>query len=518
MYLSFVFYRFRIADIEMWTTSCSDTREFTGFRIHQNGEEISPDHLLLVRSNDTKQMAAPSADCSAIIYGMDCDPSLADETGCLHNIPDGSICVKSSVPLETIVNLLNRIFDEYRNFEIMLDERDCSLNELMNSIHDAFCVSAGIIGKDFEGIAVSDDMTEMGASYNSRNQEAATRAMLLSDEFRSTLNTHGVFAFENRFFGDRTMRMLCYDLRVQDDFYGRFYFLYARSEFDNLLAPSVERIALTLEHGFLDSDPKSRASRRSEGFDNAMRAIIAGEPLSDWLDLDRVGWHKNGLYQVGCFRFNSRLPLELGQDYVCNQIETRLGECFAQSRNNEIICVWNQSGTITAESDREHQNLARFLVEFVCKVGISNVFEALSDAPLHLRQAEWALELGEQKDEMFWSYQFKDYALDYILSRATSEFPFDDLTLPQLKILRERDQEKGSELFRTLETYVRLKCNGQGTARELFIHRTTFLYRMKVIRELTGLDIEDETVYERLMISFALYRRAGIVEPGATRP
>lgn len=50
------------------------------------------------------------------------------------------------------------------------------------------------------------------------------------------------------------------------------------------------------------------------------------------------------------------------------------------------------------------------------------------------------------------------------------------LIMPELYTLLEWDREKGSNLFATLEACVQMKSNGRATAKQLFIHRTTFLY------------------------------------------
>ena len=66
------------------------------------------------------------------------------------------------------------------------------------------------------------------------------------------------------------------------------------------------------------------------------------------------------------------------------------------------------------------------------------------------------------------------------------------------------DAANRTELCRTLETYLRLERNVVQTAKELFIHRSTFLYRLEKIKEIldSRLDDPDELVY--LSLSFRL--------------
>ena len=77
--------------------------------------------------------------------------------------------------------------------------------------------------------------------------------------------------------------------------------------------------------------------------------------------------------------------------------------------------------------------------------------------------------------------------------------------------LKYADEENGTEYFRTLRLYLDNHFNAVQTARELFIHRSTFLYRLERIKAILGTDFnnKDEILY--LMLSFRLLDRD---EPG----
>ena len=49
----------------------------------------------------------------------------------------------------------------------------------------------------------------------------------------------------------------------------------------------------------------------------------------------------------------------------------------------------------------------------------------------------------------------------------------------------------GTQYYKTLECYVKCRYNAAHTAKELFIHRSTFLNRLERIKELTKLDLDD---------------------------
>lgn len=62
------------------------------------------------------------------------------------------------------------------------------------------------------------------------------------------------------------------------------------------------------------------------------------------------------------------------------------------------------------------------------------------------------------------------------------------------------------ELLITLETYLQLGGNALATARQLHIHRSTLLYRLKRIETLCGVDLSDINMHTDLRISIQLFR------------
>lgn len=74
---------------------------------------------------------------------------------------------------------------------------------------------------------------------------------------------------------------------------------------------------------------------------------------------------------------------------------------------------------------------------------------------------------------------------------------------PAIKILRKYDGENGAELIKTLEQYLICGGNVVRTAKALFIHRNSLMYRLDKIQQLTGLDLLD--VKEKVRLFLTLY-------------
>lgn len=138
------------------------------------------------------------------------------------------------------------------------------------------------------------------------------------------------------------------------------------------------------------------------------------------------------------------------------------------------------------------------------KAGFSAIGHDLQDFPYYHKQALMAYETGRQQQPTFWSYAFDQYRTDFILQHALQTFPVDFLCRPELAILRSYDAEHSSMLEETLHCYLTHERALIHTAELLDIHRTTLLYRIRRIEELTGLQLDDEQTRFDLLLSFHL--------------
>jgi GAF domain-containing protein len=75
-----------------------------------------------------------------------------------------------------------------------------------------------------------------------------------------------------------------------------------------------------------------------------------------------------------------------------------------------------------------------------------------------------------------------------------------------LERLRELDRTRGSDLFRTLETYLEHQGNGQRTAAALYVHRNTLRQRLRRIGELLGVDPSDPAMRFDVQLAARLIR------------
>lgn len=135
--------------------------------------------------------------------------------------------------------------------------------------------------------------------------------------------------------------------------------------------------------------------------------------------------------------------------------------------------------------------------------GIGSCFSGASTIFKGYIQAAQALELGINlhPDDKIFSYS-KDMIYHLFSSNLTME-QLNDIYAATLKPLDDYDAKTGSELSATLYEYINCDRNMSATAKKLFIHRNTMIYRIQQIHEIIDFDSKDiEKLY---LIQTALY-------------
>ena len=77
----------------------------------------------------------------------------------------------------------------------------------------------------------------------------------------------------------------------------------------------------------------------------------------------------------------------------------------------------------------------------------------------------------------------------------------------KLKLLLEHDKMNNTSYADTLYAYLTNERNVAATAKALFMHRNTLVYRLKKINELVDIDYDDFSERQHIILSYELYRK-----------
>ncbi len=139
-------------------------------------------------------------------------------------------------------------------------------------------------------------------------------------------------------------------------------------------------------------------------------------------------------------------------------------------------------------------------------VGVSSFYGDPADLRRAVQEAELVLDVLRQSDAPI--AQEIGTGTYRLLFRVLASHPeevrsfYEDTVAPLVKY----DDQYGTDLVGTLESYLEQNCNMNATAAAIYAHRHTVAYRLERVRELTRLDPMQSEDRERLGLGLKAYR------------
>jgi DNA-binding PucR family transcriptional regulator len=118
--------------------------------------------------------------------------------------------------------------------------------------------------------------------------------------------------------------------------------------------------------------------------------------------------------------------------------------------------------------------------------------------------ALFVLTCGARKNLNYPFYFYMDYISDHIVSTFSATHNLDSSLHPAVEILRGYDKEYGTNLMEVLYIYLLNNKSHTVCARKLFIHRSTFQYRLNKIFSMVDVDLDDEETKLNILFSIKL--------------
>ncbi len=189
--------------------------------------------------------------------------------------------------------------------------------------------------------------------------------------------------------------------------------------------------------------------------------------------------------------------------YYCQTFNREISGCCFVEFDGDIVCIINLNYSGGQLENFISKNLEAFR-EVYFRIGYSNSFSKIEDFHNYYLQVKIALKTGLKLKPFQWHHRFSDLVLPYMESKLTEELEGQFLCAPEVMILKEYDEAHQNDLLRTLHTYMCNNLNAVKTAKDLFIHRSTMVYRLERITELTGIDFKDPRKILYLLMSVEL--------------
>ncbi len=248
------------------------------------------------------------------------------------------------------------------------------------------------------------------------------------------------------------------------------------------------------------------ASRQSDALHKILITVLS-DRTADYLDISQrlsaLGWSTQHDYLCLIFQITYLDQKKITTRAICNYLDKQFPYSCSFLFKEEIVAYFNLS-RLEMDADTVAGKLTYFIRDSFLKAGYSRPMKGHMNLRRQYIQASTALDVGSRKKPYLWIHHFNNVALTYILEQSTRRLPGYMLCHEKLLDLQRMDREQNTEYMLTLRTYLEENLNATQAASLLFIHRSTFLYRLDKIKNIldSGLDDPEEIFY--LNLSFRL--------------
>lgn len=214
-------------------------------------------------------------------------------------------------------------------------------------------------------------------------------------------------------------------------------------------------------------------------------------------------------YRLYCLKIND-YKITLAR-YLIETVASSAPDVKLLQYQNHVLMLKAQSSR-SARTAEEKQNwlerITRLLMIHNAHCGVSMAFGHLKDIRTAYAQACSALESGLMlhPQENSRIYFYRDYYLYHVLRKVEDEIPMTSLYPGRLDDLLEQDLERGSNNLRLLETYLKNNQSVSATARQMYMHRNSVIYRIRRIEEMLRINLENHDDVFRMDFSICVLR------------
>ncbi len=155
------------------------------------------------------------------------------------------------------------------------------------------------------------------------------------------------------------------------------------------------------------------------------------------------------------------------------------------------------------DEDQRWKTIKELCENFSCYCGVSTPVEDLTGVHLAAEQCSAALRVGYLAPNGKRVFRYSDvYFYDMMLTYYEHmSGDFSSILLPNLVNLVENDRKCKNDNLRLLSIYLSCDRNITSTAKKMFLHRNSVIYRINRIEQILGLSLDDPKVRFDLQVS-----------------
>ncbi len=469
----------------------------------QKGERLSPGHIYI--TDESEGDTRPAVPDSSIL--------LCITRKKLSNIGKRTANLVGEIDTRGVFNCLQRLFDEFDAWDEELQTllySDTGVEALLKSGERRMGGLLFLHNRDFAIVASSDkvplDVQDMDDNATFCFNELVN-ALKKDPEFNRMKRYQGVFHLPPRITGGQSLG--CNFFGESADFSYRMLSISAERGLDDsdvgIFAHLARYIDLAVRRPLVKAqlEAEDKSAERLRGL---LRDLLQQSPATQLRALQQLGsfgWSAEHSFCVLSVHVTASDIENNTVRMLCNQMERLLPEASAFEMEGDVAVIANLSlGEQTIET------LLRSLVYFVrdnyLKVGVSGVCHSIGGLYDHYRQSGIALRYACMPDVTTWIVRFDDIAVRYMVDNCAGVLPPNLVCSSRILAMREYDGKHGTEFYKTLRVFIQNRFNALQSSRELFIHRSTFNYRLERIVNQFHINTDDQTTLLHALLTFRL--------------
>lgn len=422
------------------------------------------------------------------------------------NIPYIQVALENLEEIAEFMNDMQEIFDtadgwERKIHDLMLEH--VGMERLLQVTSEFLQNPLTVIGLDFTFVA------EAGSKYLPPRARLYTdeglnveyvNALLQNETYREMADTHETVMFPAYISGCRSMNR---NLFVDEKATHRLILTECRVEITQgvicVLDILSEKLEFLLAHEEEETDPDRDIEQ--------IFVRVLSDRTADYMQISRelseLGWGGNHEYMCLILQITYLNQQNLSTKAISRYIKKKLGDSVSFLYQDEIVVFFDLT-RLGMNQEEVAGKLVYFIRDTYLKAGYSRVMTGHMNLRRQYVQAKTALDVGSRKKPYLWIHYFSQVAMTYILEQATKRLPGTMICHEGLLELKKHDEENQTQYMETLRVYLEQHLSATQAARELFIHRSTFLYRLDRIREILQSDLDDAEEIFYLELSFRL--------------
>lgn len=237
-----------------------------------------------------------------------------------------------------------------------------------------------------------------------------------------------------------------------------------------------------------------------------------------------IGWDFTGSFAAVLLKINRFSGSILKQNgglsdrshfLVLEAIHHYLPNGIVSNKSNLFIVLWKVKKSSKSDSSwmneikktsKAIQNVIRGQDKDInVQIGIGSAVNDMNEIPKSYREAQDALDLGETLNGLESITAFSELGIFRLLRYVKDSSALIQFIPHSLKELLEYQQANQADLLETLKTFLECNQNAAQTAKLLFVHYKTVVYRLERIKEITGMDFDDSEEMLSVRVGLKIY-------------